>query len=1074
MVTAGSCTIAADQAGNANYAAAVQVTKNVAIASTAPGAPTIGTATPGSTVASIGFTPPANTGGIAISNYTATCNPGSKTGTSNASPIVVSMLSDGTPYTCSVTATNATGTSNPSGTVMVTPTATPVAPAFTSASAITFTVGTVGTFNVTATGTPTPVLTHGGTLPGGVTFTDATGVLTGTATLASGNVAVYSLTFTATNGTGSPTQNFTLTVAKANQSILFTGPGAQSFSSALLPISATASSGLAVVFTSTTLSVCTVSGTNVTMLATGTCIIAANQSGNADYNAAPQVTQGFAINQSAQTITFLAQSPVAQPFVPGAVFAINPLATVTSLLALSYSSTTPTVCTVSGTNATIVAVGTCTIAANQPGNANFAPATQVTRNVAINATVPGVPTMVLGTGGNTQASISFVKPAFNGGSVITGYTATCNPGNITASIGESPTPPPIVVGGLTNGTPYTCSVTANNAAGPSVPSATVNVTPVSGNGPALWLMVCNQCHTVTPSMNQLNGAGSTATVINFVRANQTLMAANTLVQNLSNIEIAEIATYIASNVPSIDVVTPKNTGVIVNVSSHISLTNQAWSAFTSAQVATGPSNGMLSAFNGTQVTYTPTPGFVGSDSFTYQGVHAGGISYVGDPRTVTITVTPAAPAITSANMTTGTYGQSFLYAIAGTNTPTSFNATNLPGGVTIDVNTGLISGTPTQTGIFASNISASNAGGTGMLSLGITINPESQVITFGTQPSPVSFSAGGIFAIMPLATGGASGNLISYSSLTPNVCAVAGSNVTMLTAGLCTIAADQPGNANYADAPQVSRSVTITAALPGAPTNVAATAGNQQVTIAFAPPTSNGGSAISSYTVSCNNSAMPATGAGSPIVVANLANGVTYTCSVAATNGAGIGASSTSVVVTPVSLAFTGTVVSRKTHAGVDYDFALDSLVLIDGAIKIEPRAIGAGHRIVFGFTNMVSTAGSAQITDAQGASLGTAPAVASGNNVIVTLANLPDNIRVTVTLSGVNGAVTASAAMGFLVGDFNGTGSVNASDIAAVKARNGAAINVGNNFLYDVNANGSINGIDVSVVKARSGLALP
>ena len=93
---------------------------------------------------------------------------------------------------------------------------------------------------------------------------------------------------------------------------------------------------------------------------------------------------------------------------------------------------------------------------------------------------------------------------------------------------------------------------------------------------------------------------------------------------------------------------------------------------------------------------------------------------------------------------------------------------------------------------------------------------------------------------------------------------------------------------------------------------------------------------------------------------------------------------------------------------------------------------------------------------------------------MIVTLANLPDNMRVTVTLSGVNGAVTASAAMGFLVGDFNGTGSENASDIAAVKARNGAAINVGNNFLYDVNANGSINGIDVSVVKARSGLALP
>ena len=202
--------------------------------------------------------------------------------------------------------------------------------------------------------------------------------------------------------------------------------------------------------------------------------------------------------------------------------------------------------------------------------------------------------------------------------------------------------------------------------------------------------------------------------------------------------------------------------------------------------------------------------------------------------------------------------------------------------------------------------------------------------------------------------------------------------------------------------------------------------------------------------------------------------GVTYSCVVAAINAAGTGLTVGSVMVTPVALTFTGTVYSRKTHAGVDYNFLIDSSAAINGPIKVEPRAIGTGHRIVFAFNNMVSAAGSAQITDAQGASLGTAPAVASGNNVIVTLANLPDNMRVTVTLSGVNGAVTASAAMGFLVGDFNGTGSVNASDIAAVKARNGAAINVGNNFLYDVNANGSINGIDVSVVKARSGLALP
>src|SRR5208337_3585024 len=85
------------------------------------------------------------------------------------------------------------------------------APAITSANSTTFTVGTAGSFTVTTTGVPTPSLSETGALPGGVTFTAATGVLSGTP--AAGTGGTYSLHFTATNGVGGPaTQNFTLTV----------------------------------------------------------------------------------------------------------------------------------------------------------------------------------------------------------------------------------------------------------------------------------------------------------------------------------------------------------------------------------------------------------------------------------------------------------------------------------------------------------------------------------------------------------------------------------------------------------------------------------------------------------------------------------------------------------------------------------------------------------------------------------------------------------------------------------------------------------------------------------------------
>jgi hypothetical protein len=76
-----------------------------------PDAPTIGTATAGSTNASVTFTAPANVGGGAISGYIVVSTPSGITGTGASSPITVSGLTNGTPYTFKVFATNAYGPS---------------------------------------------------------------------------------------------------------------------------------------------------------------------------------------------------------------------------------------------------------------------------------------------------------------------------------------------------------------------------------------------------------------------------------------------------------------------------------------------------------------------------------------------------------------------------------------------------------------------------------------------------------------------------------------------------------------------------------------------------------------------------------------------------------------------------------------------------------------------------------------------------------------------------------------------------------------------------------------------------
>jgi len=92
------------------------------------------------------------------------------------------------------------------------------------------------------------------------------------------------------------------------------------------------------------------------------------------------------------------------------------------------------------------------------------------------AQAPGAPTQVVATAGNGSASISFVAPILDGGAPVTSYTVLPSGGvKSTTSLGL-----PVLVKGLTNGTPYTFTVTAANEAGQSVASALSNsITPMA-------------------------------------------------------------------------------------------------------------------------------------------------------------------------------------------------------------------------------------------------------------------------------------------------------------------------------------------------------------------------------------------------------------------------------------------------------------------------------------------------------------------------------------------------------------------------------------------------------------------
>ena len=167
----------------------------------------------------------------------------------------------------------------------------------------------------------------------------------------------------------------------------------------------------------------------------------------------------------------------------------------------------------------------------------------------------------------------------------------------------------------------------------------------------------------------------------------------------------------------------------------------------------------------------------------------------------------------------------------------------------------------------------------------------------------------------------------------------------------------------------------------------------------------------------------------------------------------------------------------RKYHGAVvgDKDITLNHLAAF-GAATVEPRTGSGGHKIVFVFNNPVSGVTSLSVVDAMDVAISGAVAAASfnTNELIVTMTGLPENIRVTVKANGVNNALNVLTPVAFLIGDVSGNSRINATDIAAVKARISQNVSTGNNFLFDLNLNGAISSADVSTVKTRSGIVLP
>ena len=467
-------------------------------ASSAPLAPNISSITPTNQQLSVAFTAGGD-GGSAITNYKYSTDGGTSftlvSPAQTTSPIVITGLTNGTTYNVQIKAVNSVGDGTATASTQATPATIPSSPTITSITpgnqqlSVAFTAGATGgaaitnyKYSLDGGSSFTPVSPAATTSP--ITIISLTNGTQYDVQLKAVNAQGDGIATTSMQGTpsaaavvpGSPTIT-SITPSNGQLSVAFTTgatggsaitnykystDGGSTFN-ALTPPSTTSPITITGLINGTTYNV-QIKAVNDIGDGTATVSTAAAPG---TIPSAPTIT-GITAGNELLSVSFTAG------FTGGSAITNYKYSTNGGITFTAVSPTaTTTPITITGlSNGTLYDVQLKAVNAFGDGIATASvSATPVT-------TSPGAPIIGSANAGNGQATVSFTAPVSNGGSTITSYTATSNPGNITGTLSQE-VGGTIIVNGLTNGVVYTFTVTATNGVGTSVASAASNsITPL--------------------------------------------------------------------------------------------------------------------------------------------------------------------------------------------------------------------------------------------------------------------------------------------------------------------------------------------------------------------------------------------------------------------------------------------------------------------------------------------------------------------------------------------------------------------------------------------------------------------
>ena len=680
-------------------------------------------------------------------------------------------------------------------------------------------------------------------------------------------------------------------VTRLTQIISFSGPVPSLTVGSPATATATASSGLPVRYATPTPATCGVDAASgrIAPLSSGECTLQATQAGDAVWEPAPAAALTLRVAGMPQTIGFAA-APAVNVNGTGTVRAAS-----TSGMPVSYRSTTPQTCDVSGTGVvTGIQIGNCEIAASQPGNGSWAAAPTVTQSLAVT--------------GMAQ-TISF-GPA---PSLEVGGTATVR---ASASSGLAVS--------YSSLTPAVCTVNATSGLVKRLAGGACSIA-AGQPGSTIW--------AAAPQVVQTLDAGVAVQSLSFAPASDVVVNGTTTVRAIATSGLpatyVSLSTAICSVASSTGIVTGLMAGTCTIGAEQAG--NAAWAAAAQVSLAlnvrgmsqsltwtpapalsAGGSATMLAkASSGLPPVYrsqTPTVCSVNSTSGLVSAIGTGDCRVVADqpgnsywaaaPQVVqSVTVNAAAQSISfgaAPALRVGTTAT--VRAVATSGLPVTYASQSVS--CSVDAGSGLV------TGLAAGNctVAAAQPGNAiwaaaATVTQALNVAPDpNQTISFGRTPV---LTLGGSATVSATAT---SGLPVVLASQTPGVCGInpADGLVWAYTLGDCVISANQGGNSSYNPAPQVTLRLSVQIppgmSVPGAPAGVSASLGSSigQVLVT-ASSINSGASPVTLYTVTSRPAGITAQSGSLPVTVNCPSSCAGYAFTLQASNALGAGSASTAV-----------------------------------------------------------------------------------------------------------------------------------------------------------------------------------